>query len=173
MLGGGLHSTEFPPSTASRVLPTCTPEESCPASHWASGCLTSQEEPLKNSCGAGPPSGTLRWEQRVLRVAKNPVREPGMDMERQPWLPRGAGVRESRHTAPALPSSRRHPPLQGTSTSHAVCVCRPFPPATCFPPGTFLLQRTRRVTGFDLSSLQISRSGVSYAYTERNMMCER
>lgn len=170
-----MHSTELPsPALPPGLCLPCAPEESCPTSQWANGCLTTQEEPLKISCGAGAPSGTFRWEQRVLRVSKNPVREPGMNMERQHWLLRRAAVRGSRHTAPALPPLYRHiPPLQGTFTSHTVCVCRPFSSVTHFPPGTFLLQRTRRVTGFDLSSLQISHSGVSYAYMERNMMCER
>ena len=104
-------------------------------------------------------------KERVLRAARSPVQEPGME-----W--KSGELRcnqEHRAGGPGLPPSPPTPTaLQGTATNQAAPFpCNPFPIKNIPSP------RTRRVTGFVWSCLQISGSRVSYARTERNMMCER
>lgn len=138
MLGRGLHSTGLPPPYSTlEPCPPWAPERSCPASPGANGCLTSQEEPLQISHGEGTPSGTLGWEEMALRVAEGPIKEPGMDMERQPWLLGGAGVYEDSlwDRAPcSCPASLTPPHLHSVGRIHQSCnaclpplLCEPFP----------------------------------------------
>ena len=137
------------------------------ASLWGLGVPHLPGRVPENQVGEALHLEAPQRKERVLRAARSPVREPGME-----WKVGSFGATRSiALVGPALPSSPPPPPptaLQGTATHQAA----PFP-CNSFPIKNIPSPRTRRVTGFVWSCLQISGSRVSYARTERNMMCER